>query len=394
MVGALEMLQIVLNHLQENYELLISRLEMRYGDAHLQQVYHAQIKIRVQKAAESLQEFEVDIARLARLAYFAAPNTFLKQLAIQTFVDGLRDNETQQTLRLARPKTLDDALVHALEFEAAKQASQRDGHRLCCTAEVPAQTLESSVEIARRILRERGVTTLSCDEIDHVRRHRTKLKKRTIKALENLERGEQKRQKTSPVRVRLRTATGAEIPTHGQVKVTIGLGNGVLNHQILVADISEKVILGIDVIKKYGFHFDMKNDVLKIDNEEIPFHSSEKAAVRVLLSEHPTLPARTESVVMARLDGNFCEDYIRAIEPMEGGLVEKGLLVGKTLVRVKNTMPVRILNINSDSVTLKKKTVVGECTLVSQIVRCVKSDEDRSPKKCPQHLLDILTTKC
>ncbi|KAK4872156.1 hypothetical protein RN001_016280 [Aquatica leii] len=52
---------------------------------------------------------------------------------------------------------------------------------------------------------------------------------------------------------------------------------------------------------------------------------------------------------------------------MEGGLVEKGLFVGRTLVRVKNTMPVRILNINSDPVTLKKKTVVGQCTPVSQI---------------------------
>ncbi|KAK4880438.1 hypothetical protein RN001_008584 [Aquatica leii] len=79
---ALGILQTVPDHLQENYELLISRLEMRYGDAHLQQVYQAQIKSRVQKAAESLQEFEADIARLTRLAYPTAPDIFLEQLAI------------------------------------------------------------------------------------------------------------------------------------------------------------------------------------------------------------------------------------------------------------------------------------------------------------------------
>ncbi|KAK4875363.1 hypothetical protein RN001_011785 [Aquatica leii] len=79
---ALGILQTVPDHLQENYELLISRLEMRYEDAHLQQVYQAQIKSRVQKAAESLQEFEADIARLTRLAYPTAPDTFLEQLAI------------------------------------------------------------------------------------------------------------------------------------------------------------------------------------------------------------------------------------------------------------------------------------------------------------------------
>ncbi|KAK4879516.1 hypothetical protein RN001_007662 [Aquatica leii] len=84
---ALGVLQTVPDHLQENYELLISRLEMRYRDAHLQQVYQAQIKSRVQKAAESLQEFEADIAKLTRLAYPTASDTFLEQLAIQTFVE-------------------------------------------------------------------------------------------------------------------------------------------------------------------------------------------------------------------------------------------------------------------------------------------------------------------
>ncbi|KAK4881032.1 hypothetical protein RN001_004351 [Aquatica leii] len=176
---ALEILQTVSDHLQENYELSISRLKMRYGDALFQQVYQAQIKSQVQKAAESLK----------------TPDTFLDQLAIQIFVDGLRDNETQQTLRLPRLKTLDDALVHALEFEAEKHASQRDGQRLCCAAEVPAQTLESIEEIARRILREKGATTLNCGEIGHVRRHRTKPKKKSRRTLENLERGDQKRHK-------------------------------------------------------------------------------------------------------------------------------------------------------------------------------------------------------
>ncbi|KAK4879465.1 hypothetical protein RN001_007611 [Aquatica leii] len=75
---ALGILQTVPDHLHKNYDLLISRLEIRYGNAHLQQVYQAQIKRRVQKAAENLQEFEADIARLTRLAYPTAPDIFLE----------------------------------------------------------------------------------------------------------------------------------------------------------------------------------------------------------------------------------------------------------------------------------------------------------------------------
>ena len=48
----------------------------------------------------------------------------MEQITTQTFIDGLRDPDTQQALRLARNRTLADALSHALEFETAKQASR------------------------------------------------------------------------------------------------------------------------------------------------------------------------------------------------------------------------------------------------------------------------------
>uniref|UniRef100_A0A6P7H3U4 Uncharacterized protein LOC114346655 n=1 Tax=Diabrotica virgifera virgifera TaxID=50390 RepID=A0A6P7H3U4_DIAVI len=46
------------------YQTLFTRLEKRYGDAHLQQVYKAQLRSRSQRASENLQEFEADVARV------------------------------------------------------------------------------------------------------------------------------------------------------------------------------------------------------------------------------------------------------------------------------------------------------------------------------------------
>ncbi|CAH2005971.1 unnamed protein product [Acanthoscelides obtectus] len=48
---------------QEVYEQLLGHLEMRYGQSHLEHVYHTQLKNRFQKSGKSLQEFEADIAR-------------------------------------------------------------------------------------------------------------------------------------------------------------------------------------------------------------------------------------------------------------------------------------------------------------------------------------------
>ncbi|KAJ8980943.1 hypothetical protein NQ317_000266 [Molorchus minor] len=116
---ALEILQTLNEDQHKNYEDLVLQLEMRFGEKHLQQVYQAQLKGRNQRMNESLQQYEADIARLVYLAYPTASRDFIEQLAVQ-------DCETQQALRLARCKKLNEVLAHALEFEADKQASR--GH--------------------------------------------------------------------------------------------------------------------------------------------------------------------------------------------------------------------------------------------------------------------------
>ena len=94
-----------------------------HGTQH-QTVYYTQLKRCLQRADESLQEFESSVGRLVRLTYPAAPEDFLEYLAVWTFVDELRNSDTQEKLVLSHPKTLAKALAHALEFEAAKQYSK------------------------------------------------------------------------------------------------------------------------------------------------------------------------------------------------------------------------------------------------------------------------------
>ncbi|KAJ8935597.1 hypothetical protein NQ318_000637 [Aromia moschata] len=109
---------------QNDYDRIIGALEIKYGHKYLRQVYQSQIKSRQQRSNESLQEYEADIERLIHLAYPQAPKEFLEQIGIQTFIDGLVDTEMQQALRLGRHTTISDALIAALEFKAAKEASR------------------------------------------------------------------------------------------------------------------------------------------------------------------------------------------------------------------------------------------------------------------------------
>ncbi|UYV65170.1 K02A2.6-like, partial [Cordylochernes scorpioides] len=121
---ALDLLQAVPRADQQSYAMLMGELELRYGEQHLRQVYQAQLKLRRQKVGESLQGFEADVKRLCHLAYPGAPIDFLDQLAAQTFVDGIRDVEVQRVLRLASFDKSREALVRALEVEAAYRVSE------------------------------------------------------------------------------------------------------------------------------------------------------------------------------------------------------------------------------------------------------------------------------
>ncbi|KAJ8915714.1 hypothetical protein NQ315_000648 [Exocentrus adspersus] len=123
---ALQTLQNIPEEKQNDYSTVVGALELRFGSKYLSQVYQHQLKSRSQGPTETLQEFSTDIERMVRLAYPEAPAEFIKQLNVQSFIDGVKDPELQQALRLGRFKTLSEAVIYGLEFEAAKNVSRRN----------------------------------------------------------------------------------------------------------------------------------------------------------------------------------------------------------------------------------------------------------------------------
>ncbi|KAG8239888.1 hypothetical protein J437_LFUL018737 [Ladona fulva] len=142
---AIDIIQNLTTDERKDYNLLVQRLEERYGNRHLEQVYRIELKHRTQRSNESLQEFECAIVRLIGLSYPTRPAEYLEDMAKDVFIDGLKDTETATTVRMARPKTLSDALAIALEFEIAKQASRGP-------SEVRTVTEHSIEEVVQRVL--------------------------------------------------------------------------------------------------------------------------------------------------------------------------------------------------------------------------------------------------
>ncbi|KAJ8955258.1 hypothetical protein NQ318_000285 [Aromia moschata] len=387
---ALEILQSIPEEQQNDYDRIVGALEIRYGHKYLRQVYQSQIKSRQQRSNESLQEYEADIERLIHLAYPQAPKEFLEQIGIQTFIDGLVDTEMQQALRLGRHTTISDALVAALEFKAAKEASRSYKSR-----SFPNPRPKTSFQITskkfgkRQLVDARGRVSTTYTQCPNISVSKISSDERSLLvhgylddkwrsfvidtgATRTILRPDilPKPPKQLSRHVRLETATGELIPVHGEVYVKIQLGSKIMYHQVLIADIRDDCILGLDILSKHGFVVDIKNRIIQIQNEEIvmaPKLKDYNQSRRIIVEEDIQMPQGSENIIIAKLDGNG--------EGLSTGIVEAnerndGLLIARTLVQMNNQIPVRIANISDRKIILKKNEVLGRCEPIERVIKC------------------------
>ncbi|KAJ8936589.1 hypothetical protein NQ318_016883 [Aromia moschata] len=420
---ALEILQSIPEEQQNDYDRIIGALEIRYGHKYLRQVYQSQIKSRQQRSNESLQEYEADIERLIHLAYPQAPKEFLEQIGIQTFIDGLVDTEMQQALRLGRHTTISDALIAALEFKAAKEASRSYTTRVRQVKFDECQSLKETKEVERRkwdnkdftaqdwsfpnprpktsfqITSEKFGKRQLVDARGRVSTTYTQCPKISVSKISSDERSLivhgylddkwcsfvidtgatrtilrpdilPKSSKELSRHVKLETATGELIPVHGELNVKIQLGSKIMYHRVLTADIRDDCILGLDILSKHGFVVDVKNKTIQIQNEEIvmaPKLQDYNKSRRIIVEEDIQIPQGSENIIIAKLDGNG--------EGLSTGIVEAserndGLLVARSLVQMNYQIPVRIANISDKKIILKKNEVLGRCEPVERVVKC------------------------
>ncbi|GFU61674.1 uncharacterized protein TNCV_4522111 [Trichonephila clavipes] len=114
-----EILQTLSNTERLNLSSLYNALELRFGQKYSKEYARLQMKSRLQKTGESLQEYASEVERLANMAFSGHPATVREAISLQYFVDGLKDGEIQKAVRMADVQDLKSALLYALKVEAA-----------------------------------------------------------------------------------------------------------------------------------------------------------------------------------------------------------------------------------------------------------------------------------
>ncbi|GFU81391.1 retrovirus-related Pol polyprotein from transposon 412 [Trichonephila clavipes] len=148
---AADILQTLPETQRLDFDALVNALELRFGEKCVKDYSRLQLKSWQQKVSETLQELATDVERLSHLAFSDCPTEVREVLALQHFIDGVRDLEIQKALRMAVLKDLKGALVFAMKLEAAQQATRKDRHPIRAVNE--SDTSNSSVERLERQMR-------------------------------------------------------------------------------------------------------------------------------------------------------------------------------------------------------------------------------------------------
>ncbi|GFV22288.1 retrovirus-related Pol polyprotein from transposon 17.6 [Trichonephila clavipes] len=426
---AADILQTLPETQRLDFDALVNALELRFGEK-CEGLQQTPAEVTAAESVQTLQELATDVERLSHLAFSDCPTEVREVLALQHFIDGVRDPEIQKALRMADLKDLKGALVFAMKFEAAQQATRKDRHPIRAINE--SDTSNSSVERLERQMRSfmnrveslmsqkaDGKKTLkcwTCGREGHLQRScRARQGAETNKRLpeggvgklinDHLVGAEVARFWKAPhssvsnfdkeyrnLSGPPRGATdrdGEKIDIHGKLKVTIQFGDTTYQHAVYVADIADPFILGLDFLKEHGFTLDFNKNELRSIHEEVTIfkieHRSESIR-QVTANENITIPPRTEIIVPGYIgnDVSFNSGLIGSAENKANGL-----LIASTLVDLsRKTIPVRICNVTEKPRVFQKGEVLATCSPVTCVCKSSSLLLSNSPQQLTPDLLE------
>jgi hypothetical protein len=176
----------------------------------------------------------------------------------------------------------------------------------------------------------------------------------------------------------LRTTSGETIPVMREAHVELTLGRRSLRISVLVAHITDELILLLDVLRDCNASVEVGRRVLGIGQEEVSLwnHRACTRSSQFSLLNDEVIPARCEGVVLTR-PGAIMKAASALVEPSWKSPL-KGLYISSTLVEARKRVHVRIVNVADRDQVLSEGTIVGHVEPVAWTMP-VGDQEPRPP---------------
>ena len=102
----------------EDFDSLVKELTRRFSPVERETSYRLEFRNRFRNPQESVMQYGYALRRLASKAFPSIPNDCQEQWVLDQFVMGLKNHELKRHVQFGHPKSLNEAIALALEYES------------------------------------------------------------------------------------------------------------------------------------------------------------------------------------------------------------------------------------------------------------------------------------
>jgi hypothetical protein len=188
----------------------------------------------------------------------------------------------------------------------------------------------------------------------------------------------------------LQTVSGESLPILKEVLLTLTLGRCPLKMWVFVANITDELILGLDILRSNDASVDIGRQTLRLADKEVLLWSP-GAGLRpsspVVADDH-VIPAQYQGIVMARMENPLgVENCLVELSPQAHP--HEGIYIARTLVQDRQEVLVRVLNATHRDQKLTRGSPLAHCEPVTLVTPPdVGQHQDQGPSS---KLEDVIT---
>ena len=186
------------------------------------------------------------------------------------------------------------------------------------------------------------------------------------------------------------TASGSPIEVTGRTRVQLKVADYLCYLDVVIANIDNELILGLDFLKKMNCRIDVAKETLDIQDRSVKLDSlGYIGCSRIIARDMIQIPPRSEKIIQGKMIESTLENgRLCMIEPSDNFLKKGKAMVAKTLTYSQNTVPVRLMNVSDETCSIYPGTNIANACSVTEVQK-VRSKATPVGKAVPDHLADL-----
>ena len=158
-------------------------------------------------------------------------------------------------------------------------------------------------------------------------------------------------------------ADGSPLGVRGQTVLNVGLGDSVVEHEVVVANIEKDAILGMDFLTVQRCTLNLDKSLLRIGNTVLHMwneYSVEARCCRIKVSKKVVVPGLSQMNIPGVAQKTGGETRYNAVEGTKGFVEKHGLFVGRTLSDISGgKVQVRVCNPREEPIEIWPGTTIA-----------------------------------